>query len=64
MSEVTTIPIHKKTRERLRSFGYKGETYDEIVERLMEKAEYIVFMERQYEILSKKEDFFPLDEIV
>lgn len=63
MGELTTIPLYKQTRERLKSFGFKGETYDQIIKRLMEKAEYVTFMERQYEILSKKEQFIPLDEI-
>jgi len=63
MGELTTIPLYKQTREKLKAFGFKGETYDQIITRLMEKAEYIAFMERQYEILSKKEKFVPLDEI-
>ncbi len=63
MSELTTIPIYKQTRQMLRSFGFKGETYDQIIKRLMEKAEYVAFMERQYKILSKKDEFIPLDEI-
>ncbi len=47
----------------LKSFGRKGETYDRTIRDLMEKAEYVDFMERQYGILEKKEDFVPLDEI-
>ena len=64
MGELTTIPLYKQTRERLKAFGFKGETYDKIINRLMEKTEYVTFMERQYEILSKKEKFVPLDEII
>ena len=63
MGELTTIPVYKNTRDRLKVFGFKGETYDQIIRKLMEKAEYIAFMERQYKILSNKEDFVPLDEI-
>jgi hypothetical protein len=63
MSELTTIPVYKQTREKLKAFGFKGETYDQIIKRLMEKAEYVAFMERQYEILSRKDEFVPLDEI-
>ena len=63
MSEVTTIPIKKDTRDMLKSFGRKGETYDRIIRELMEKAEYVDFMERQYGILDNKKDFVPLDEI-
>ena len=64
MGELTTIPVYKNTRDRLKSFGFKGETYDQILRKLMEKTGYITFMERQYEILSNKAEFVPLDEIV
>ena len=63
MGEITTIPLNKNTRERLKKFGFKGETYDQIIKRLMENAGYIAFMERQYDILSDKADFVSLDEI-
>lgn len=36
---VTTIQIKKDTRERLKKFGYKGESYNDIIERLMEYCE-------------------------
>jgi len=60
---VTTILVEKETRERLRSFGKKGETYDQILRRLMSLAEYEEFMEKQYERLKDKEAFLSLDEI-
>jgi len=60
---VTTIPVEKKTRERLRSFGRKGETYDQVLRRLMTIAEYEEFMTRQYERLKEKNAFVSLDEI-
>ena len=60
---VTTIPVEKDTRERLRSFGKKGETYDQILRRLMSLAEYEGFMEKQYERLKDKEAFVSLDEL-
>ena len=63
MGDMTTIPVYKSTRDRLKAFGFKGETYDQIVNKLIEKAEYIAFMERQYEILSRKSEFVSLDEI-
>jgi len=34
--EVTTIQIKKETREELKSLGSKGETYDEIIRKLIE----------------------------
>lgn len=35
MGDITTIPLRKATRERLRALGKKGETYDELLQRLM-----------------------------
>ena len=37
--DVTTIQITKETREMLKSLGRKGETYDEIIRRLIALAE-------------------------
>ena len=59
----TTIPVEKETRDRLRSLGKKGETYDEILKRLMSVAEYEEFMERQYERLKDRKAFVSLDEL-
>ena len=59
----TTIPLEKETRDRLRSLGRKGETYDQILKRLMSMAEYEDFMERQYERLKDKKAFVSLDEL-
>jgi hypothetical protein len=59
----TTIPLDKETRDRLRLLGRKGETYDQILRRLMSIAEYEEFMERQYERLKDKKAFVSLDEL-
>ena len=59
----TTIPIERDTRDRLRSLGKKGETYDQILKRLMSSAEYEAFMDRQYERLKDKKAFVSLDEL-
>ena len=61
--EITTIPVTKETRDRLRSFGKKGVTYDQILRRLMSLAEYEGFMEKQYERLKDKQAFLSLDEL-
>ena len=60
---ITTIPVERETRDRLRLLGRKGETYNEILKRLMSLAEYDDFMERQYERLKDKKAFVPLDEL-
>ena len=61
--EITTIPVSKGTRDKLKSLGLKGETYDEIIARLMEMTRYEEFMERQYTLLKEKDKFVPLDAI-
>jgi len=38
MAEITTIQLSKETRDQLKELGKKGETYDDIIRRLMEKA--------------------------
>jgi hypothetical protein len=55
--------LEKQTRERLRSLGRKGETYDQVVKRLISLAEYEEFMTMQYERLKDKKAFVSLDEI-
>jgi hypothetical protein len=36
MADLTTIPLTKPTRDRLRSLGKKGESYDVLLNRLMD----------------------------
>ena len=36
MKDMTTIPIKKETRDMLKELGKKGETYDEIIKRLID----------------------------
>ena len=62
MATPTTIQISKETREELRQLGKKGETYDELIQRLMEIAKRIEFFEDIDRIL-ETEEFVPLDEI-
>jgi len=35
-TEITTIQISKETREKLVDMGKKGETYDDIIKKLIE----------------------------
>lgn len=59
----TTIPVERETRDRLRALGKKGETYNEILKRLMSLAKYEEFMDRQYERLKDRKAFVSLDEL-
>ncbi|ATZ61708.2 MAG: hypothetical protein BME93_00770 [Methanosarcinales archaeon Met12] len=63
MTGLTTIPVDKETRDRLKTFGLKGETYDDIINRMMEQIEYEKFMERLYRRLEEKDKFIPLAEV-
>jgi hypothetical protein len=63
MSEATTIPVTKDVRDRLKQYGMKGETYNDILKRLMNEVDYKAFMERQYKKLEEKDKFVSLDEI-
>ncbi len=61
--DLTTIPLERKTREILKRFGRKGETYNDIVKKLIRYMEKQRFMQTQYEKLREKEKFIPLEEI-
>jgi hypothetical protein len=39
MDALTTIPLRRGTRDRLRSFGRKGESWDALLIRLMDERE-------------------------
>jgi hypothetical protein len=38
MDGITTIQVRKSTRDRLASMGRKNETYDEIINKLLDKC--------------------------
>ncbi|MGY5876524.1 MAG: hypothetical protein RTU30_12320 [Candidatus Thorarchaeota archaeon] len=62
MGETTTIPLSKETRDLLKKFGQKGETYDELIRRLLEMAEQMEFARRQKRILAE-EEFVLIDQV-
>ena len=62
MGDTTTIPLTKETRDLLKRYGRKGETYDELIRRLLNIAEKVEFARRQKRIL-KQEEFVPLDQV-
>ena len=39
MSEDTTIPLKKVTRDRLRTYGMKGATWDKLLNDLMDEVD-------------------------
>jgi hypothetical protein len=62
MAKTTTIPLQPETRDLLKKHGKKGETYDELIRRLVDIAEQVEFVERQKRILAE-EEFVPLDRV-
>ncbi|MBU7029455.1 MAG: hypothetical protein HXS48_21145 [Theionarchaea archaeon] len=59
----TTIQVDTETRDMLKSFGKKGETYDDIIQKLIKIVKYTDFMEENYHILETEENWVNLDEL-
>ncbi len=63
----TTIQVQNETRDKLKMFGHKGESYDNIIERLMNYSEELnieELIERRWKKLqTEKDQYIPLDEI-
>ena len=58
--ETTTIAITKSIQEKINEFGKKGETYSEIISRLIESAK-----KRQlYDLLMNEEDTVSIEEAI
>jgi predicted CopG family antitoxin len=60
---ITTIQLELEVRKRLQSLGKKGETYNDIIKRLIKKAAYVDFMEEQYAILDNEKNWVSLDDL-
>jgi hypothetical protein len=61
-NDLTTIQISKVTRDELRQLGFKGETYDQLLVRLIEMARMSTFFQDVDRIL-ETEEFVPLEKI-
>ena len=63
----TTIQIQKNTREKLKRLGHKGESYDNIIERLVSYFEELnvekLIENRWKKLQEEKEQYVSLDEI-
>lgn len=62
MAATTTISLRKETKEMLRKMGSKGQTYDEVIRELIERAS-IKEPEARWNRILEKEEFIPLDEL-
>ena len=54
MEDRTTLQVRKPVLQALRRFGVKGETYEDILIRLMKHAEHEKLMEHFYAAASEK----------
>ena len=63
MMNPTTIQVDTETRDMLKSFGRKGETYNDIIQKLIKIAKYAEFTEESYHILDTEEKWINLDEL-
>ena len=63
----TTIQVDVETREKLKRFGHKGESYDDIIERLMDYCEELNVEElieaRWKRLQEEKDEYVSLEEI-
>jgi predicted CopG family antitoxin len=62
MAETTTISVKTETKRLLAEFGKKGDSYDQIIRRLVERASMKELDERWNRIL-KEDKFIPLEEL-
>jgi len=58
--EITTIQLSKQTKEKISSFGLKGESYEEILKRIYAMA----VKEQLREFLMSSEGFVPIEEAI
>ena len=58
----TTIALSTETKEMLRKLGEKGESYDQIIRKLIERGAWKELDGRWNRIL-EEDEFIPLDEL-
>ena len=58
--ETTTIQLSKETKEKISSFGLKGESYDKILKRI-----YVLAVKEQLkDFLMSDKGFIPIEEAI
>ena len=62
MMALTTIQIRKDTRDELKKIGRKGQTYDELITKLLRVAKKDMFFS-ELDKIADSEEFVSLDEI-
>lgn len=59
---LTTISLKRETKEMLRKLGSKGQTYDDLVRDLIERAS-IKEMDARWNRILDEEEFIPLEKV-
>lgn len=62
MASITTISVKPETKEILRELGGKGQTYDEIIRMLVQKAS-IKELDKRWNRILEEDEFIPLDDL-
>jgi predicted CopG family antitoxin len=62
MAGSTTISLRRETKELLRKLGSKGQTYDDLIRELIERAS-IKELDARWNWILEEEEFIPLDEL-
>ena len=58
--EITTIQLSKKMKDKIASFGQKGESYDEIIRKIYNLA----IKEQLREFLMSAEGYIPIEDAI
>lgn len=58
--DITTIQLSKETKDKISSFGTKGESYDEILQRVYSLA----VKEQLRDFLMSDEGFVPIEDAI
>ena len=58
----TTIQVSTETREKLKKLGRKGQTYEEVIENLIEISQKAMFFS-ELDRIADTEEFTPLDDL-
>ncbi len=62
MAESTTISLKRQTKALLEQVGRKGETFDDVIRRLLQEAG-LKRLDRRWNQILKEEEFLPLDHL-
>ena len=62
MVSTTTISLRTETKEKLRKLGSKGQTYDDVIRDLIERAS-IKELDSRWNRILDEEEFIPLEKV-